>query len=140
MRAINFGRYNLNHNLSSHFIPPATRNLVNKKSEKKRNKSNERWKRETNNQMTCEICKWITINLVECVFYIFQKENSEPKIKELFIYICVDLYIVWMVYDRYCLEIQDLLAHFAHKFPTHIKEYISLCIYISIRHMRVGGK
>lgn len=90
--------------------------------------------------MTCEKCEWITINLVECVFYIFQKENSEPKIKELCIYICVDLYIVWMVYDRYYLDIQDLLAHFAHKFPTHIKEYISLCIYISIRHMRVGGK
>lgn len=34
MRAINFGRYNLNHNLSSHFIPPATRNLVNKKQQK----------------------------------------------------------------------------------------------------------
>lgn len=92
MRAINFGRYNLNHNLSSHFIPPATRNLVNKKSKKKtRNKSSE-WKRETNNKMTCKICKWITINLVECVFYIFQKENSKPKIKEM--NISVDLYIL----------------------------------------------
>lgn len=48
------------------------------------------WKRETNNKMTCEICKWITINLVECVFYVFQKENQDKR----------DLYSCIYIYER----------------------------------------